>query len=93
VTFKLKEELHGNFDPFYYILPEQHSQIYQMYDQNNFKNKSVKSGLNDIIGDYLGNSSFSSVLNNSIIENLAQSSILDVVFPLFETWLKFRKSD
>ena len=41
-----------------------------------------------MIGDYLGNSSeFESGLNLLIVQNLAQSSILDVIFPLFENWL------
>lgn len=34
VTFKLKEEYYGYFDPFQYVLPDQHSQIFQMYEQN-----------------------------------------------------------
>jgi hypothetical protein len=34
VTFKLKEEYYGYFDPYHYVLPDQHSQIFQMYEQN-----------------------------------------------------------
>ena len=64
-----------------------------MYDQNNFKNKNVQSGFNDIVGDYLGCSKNATNVNSLIISNLAQSSILDIVLPLFENWLKFRGAD
>jgi hypothetical protein len=39
VTFKLKDEFHGWFDPFYYLSFDDHSQIFQMYEQNQLRDK------------------------------------------------------
>lgn len=32
VTFRLKEEFYPWFDPFFYIAPDHHSQIFRMYE-------------------------------------------------------------
>ena len=61
LTFKLKEEYFGWFDPYQYILPNQHSLIYQMYEQNQLQNKE---GINDIVGDFKGNYKFATKIND-----------------------------
>ena len=88
LTFKLKEEFYGWFDPYQYILPNQHSLIYQMYEQNQLQNKD---GINDIVGDFKGNYKFATSINNQIIEGIARSSLIKVICPLLIIWLKFRK--
>ena len=63
VTFKVKEQYIKWFDPFQYVLPDQHSQCYQMYDEHRLKDKYIDEGLNDIVGDYMCNYKFTSSLN------------------------------
>ena len=91
VTFKLKDEYYPWFDPFFYVSFDQHSQVFQVYEQNQLGDKFVEQGLNDIVGDYKDNYQFATDLNYQIQDNLARSSILSVVLPLLSNWLKFRK--
>ena len=63
VTFKLKEAFYPWFDPFQYGSPDQHSQIYQMYETNQYKDKCYEQGLNDIVGDYMANYKFATSVN------------------------------
>jgi hypothetical protein len=73
VTFRLKDEFHSWFDPFQYISFDQHSQIFQMYEQNQLRDKFLEQGLNDIVGDYNENYNFATELNGQLIKNLASS--------------------
>ena len=63
VTFRLKEENYKIFDPYLYTSPDRQSQIYQMYQQNNLKDKYLEEGVNDIVGDYLDNYEYASSVN------------------------------
>lgn len=91
VTFKLKEQFFPWFDPFQYGVPDQHSQIYQMYETNQYKDKCLDQGLNDIVGDYMGNYKFATSVNQQIMDNLATSKISSIICPILVIWLKYRK--
>lgn len=88
VTFRLKDEFHSWFDPFHYISFDQHSQIFQMYEQNQLRDKFLDQGLNDIVGDYNENYNFATELNGQLIKNLASSQILKIIIPLLQNWFK-----
>jgi hypothetical protein len=61
------------FDPFLYTIPDQQSQIYQSYGQNQLKDKFVDEGVNDIVGDYLDNYKYATRVNEQLQINLAKS--------------------
>jgi hypothetical protein len=87
VTFKLKDSYYDWFDPFMYISPDAHSQIFRMYQQNSLTDKMVDRGLNDIVGDYDSHYKFLTPLNDQLMANLARSKIIDLVVPLLLCWL------
>jgi len=91
VTFRLKDEYYSWFDPFQYVSPDQHSQIFQMYEQKQLKGKFIDQGLNDIVGDYKGHYEFATELNYQLLENMARSEIIEIILPLLIHWLKYRK--
>ena len=91
VTFRLKPEYYPWFDPFQYGMPEQHSQIYQMYETNQYKDKCFEEGLNDIVGDYLGNYKPASSINQQIMDQMSTSKLPQIICPILEIWLKYRK--
>ena len=85
MTFRLKEQYYGHFDPFHYLSFDHNSSVYQMYDHHNM-NQFENDGVNNIVGDYLNYSQ--DAINELLVRNLAQSSILQVIVPLLEVYLK-----
>lgn len=61
-----------------------------MYEQNQLLNKE---GINDIVGDFLGNYQFATEINPQIIEKMAGSSLIKVICPLLIIWIKFSKEN
>lgn len=40
------------FDPFAYLRPEEHSEVFKQYQQNEMDKIKGQPGLNDIVGDF-----------------------------------------
>ena len=62
-----------------------------MYEQNELKEKFVEQGLNDVVGDYTDKYGYVSGLNQQLMENLAQSGIIQIIVPLLTNWLRYRR--
>ena len=62
-----------------------------MYDTNQYKDKFIEEGLNDIVGDYLGNYKYATSLNQQIMDQVSTSKLPQIICPILIIWLKYRK--
>ena len=62
-----------------------------MYDTNQYKDKCIEEGLNDIVGDYLGNYKYATSLNQQIMDQVSTSKLPQIICPILIIWLKYRK--
>ena len=67
MTFKVKDEYVKFLDPFMYVNPSHHSNIFQMY----YEYLKSKPDCNDIVGDFQ-HYKFSTPINNYLISLLAR---------------------
>lgn len=59
-----------------------------MYDTNKYKDKCFEEGLNDIVGDYLGNYKQATSVNQQIMDSMATSKLPKIICPILAIWLK-----
>ena len=62
-----------------------------MYETNQYKDKYLEEGLNDIVGDYKGNYKCATGINYQIMDAISTSKLVGIVCSLLSIWLKYRK--
>ena len=81
-TFKLKEEYVCWFEPMLYYHPEAHSEIFKVYEHHKKEKR-----MNIVLGDYQDNYKYATNVNETIMKNLAKSSMVKIVISLLNHWL------
>eukprot|EP00347_Sterkiella_histriomuscorum_P017752 403348132 len=87
--FKLKDQYLNQFEPYYYMNPESIAKVTESVQ--NMQNEKQKQ--NDILGDYQGNYTFSTDINNLVRDALTQSTFATYLKEFLVIWTSEKKQD